>query len=197
MITPHIGSRTCGSVERQATMAARNLILAMEGKKPLAQAVRLTNISSLRKTCPRKINFISYTETHNDLVQKAYGNRGFDTRMSAAAKFSAYATTHGSYSQCLKPCTWMTCWLQNGGPNLLLKSLKENRFPSSKVWDCQYKLGRAAAFEAMDRCIELADQYGIGQVSVDHAFHYLWGGGYVMDAASVDTCLHQLHRFNY
>ena len=35
----------------------------------------------------------------------------------------------------------------------------------------------------MDRCIELADQYGIGQVSVDHAFHYLWGGGYVMDAA--------------
>ena len=35
----------------------------------------------------------------------------------------------------------------------------------------------------MDRCIELADKYGIGQVSVDHAFHYLWGGGYVMDAA--------------
>jgi L-2-hydroxycarboxylate dehydrogenase (NAD+) len=35
----------------------------------------------------------------------------------------------------------------------------------------------------MERCIELADKYGIGQVSVDNAFHYLWGGGYVMDAA--------------
>jgi L-2-hydroxycarboxylate dehydrogenase (NAD+) len=35
----------------------------------------------------------------------------------------------------------------------------------------------------MDRCMELADQYGIGQVSVDNAFHYLWGGGYVMEAA--------------
>jgi len=29
----------------------------------------------------------------------------------------------------------------------------------------------------------MADQFGIGQVSVDNAFHYLWGGGYVMDAA--------------
>jgi len=29
----------------------------------------------------------------------------------------------------------------------------------------------------------MADQYGVGGVSVDHAFHYLWGGGYVMDAA--------------
>lgn len=35
----------------------------------------------------------------------------------------------------------------------------------------------------MDRAIELADQYGIGQVSIDNAFHYLWGGGYVMEAA--------------
>ena len=38
VITPHIGSRTYESVERQATMAARNLILALEGNKPLAQA---------------------------------------------------------------------------------------------------------------------------------------------------------------
>ena len=29
----------------------------------------------------------------------------------------------------------------------------------------------------------MADKYGIGIVSVDNAFHYLWGGGYVMDAA--------------
>jgi L-2-hydroxycarboxylate dehydrogenase (NAD+) len=35
----------------------------------------------------------------------------------------------------------------------------------------------------MEEAIRLADKYGIGQVSVDNAFHYLWGGGYVMDAA--------------
>ena len=39
------------------------------------------------------------------------------------------------------------------------------------------------AYRAIDRAIELADQYGIAQISIDNAFHYLWGGGYVMAAA--------------
>jgi len=38
VITPHVGSRTYESVARQAEMAARNLILALSGEKPLAQA---------------------------------------------------------------------------------------------------------------------------------------------------------------
>ncbi len=38
VITPHIGSRTYESVQRQAGMAADNLILALQGKDPLAQA---------------------------------------------------------------------------------------------------------------------------------------------------------------
>jgi D-3-phosphoglycerate dehydrogenase len=37
VITPHIGSRTSESVARQATAAVTNLILALEGKPPLAQ----------------------------------------------------------------------------------------------------------------------------------------------------------------
>jgi len=37
VVTPHIGSRTYESVERQALMAAQNLILALNGEKPLAQ----------------------------------------------------------------------------------------------------------------------------------------------------------------
>jgi len=37
VITPHIASRTYESVVRQATAAVRNLILAMNGEKPLAQ----------------------------------------------------------------------------------------------------------------------------------------------------------------
>ena len=35
----------------------------------------------------------------------------------------------------------------------------------------------------MDQAMRLADEFGVGTVSVDNAFHYLWGGGYVMDAA--------------
>ena len=38
VITPHIGSRTYESVQRQAGMAAQNLVLALRGEKPLAQA---------------------------------------------------------------------------------------------------------------------------------------------------------------
>lgn len=38
LVTPHIGSRTYESVERQATMAAENLVLALSGKTPRAQA---------------------------------------------------------------------------------------------------------------------------------------------------------------
>jgi len=37
IITPHIGSRTYESVVRQATCAVKNLVLAMNGKKPIAQ----------------------------------------------------------------------------------------------------------------------------------------------------------------
>jgi D-3-phosphoglycerate dehydrogenase len=37
IVTPHIGSRTHESVQRQATAAVKNLILAMRGEKPLAQ----------------------------------------------------------------------------------------------------------------------------------------------------------------
>jgi D-3-phosphoglycerate dehydrogenase len=38
VITPHIGSRTYESVQRQAGMAADNLILALKGEPPRAQA---------------------------------------------------------------------------------------------------------------------------------------------------------------
>lgn len=37
ILTPHIGSRTHESVQRQATAAVKNLILALRGEKPLAQ----------------------------------------------------------------------------------------------------------------------------------------------------------------
>jgi D-3-phosphoglycerate dehydrogenase len=37
IVTPHVGSRTCESVERQALAAVENLIRAMHGEPPLAQ----------------------------------------------------------------------------------------------------------------------------------------------------------------
>ena len=37
VITPHVASRTYESVVRQATCTVKNLILAMNGEKPIAQ----------------------------------------------------------------------------------------------------------------------------------------------------------------
>ena len=50
-------------------------------------------------------------------------------------------------------------------------------------WNAHRKLGQAVAFEAMNEAMKLADEFGVGIVAVDNAFHYLWGGGYVIDAA--------------
>ena len=58
-----------------------------------------------------------------------------------------------------------------------------SRFPAVKIWNANRKLGQSIAYRAMDAAIKLADQYGVGTVSVDNATHYLWGGGYVIDAA--------------
>jgi len=59
----------------------------------------------------------------------------------------------------------------------------EKRFSAAEVWNCNKKLGQSVAKRAFDRAIELAEQHGIGMVSVDNCFHYLWGGGYVIEAA--------------
>jgi L-2-hydroxycarboxylate dehydrogenase (NAD+) len=60
---------------------------------------------------------------------------------------------------------------------------RPSRFAAAKIWNANKKLGQSVAYRAMDTAMQLADQYGTGTVSVDNAFHYLWGGGYVMAAA--------------
>ena len=189
VITPHIGSRTYESVERQATMAAKNLILGSRVKNHWHRQTKLPcqHICDIKKMTNEEQFYIVPSETHNELVKRAYQHRGFDeSECEAAAKFSAYATTHGIRTHnALKALHLDDLFGSKAGgckPSAQILK-KESRFESSEVWDCQFKLGQATAYEAMDRCIELADKYGIGQVSVDHAFHYLWGGGYVMDAA--------------
>ena len=117
--------------------------------------------------------------THNTLVKNAYAHRGFDhEECDAAARFSSYATHHGIRTHnALKALHLDDLFGSKAGgckPSATIIK-KESRFGASQVWDCQYKLGQATAYEAMDACIELADKYGIGQISVDHAFHYLWG----------------------
>ena len=124
---------------------------------------------------------------HNDLVRAAYLHRGYTAAEAEdAARFCEMASRHGIRTHNAIKALHLDHLFGSaaGGckPGAEIRVI-EKKFAASEVWDAQLKLGQSVAFRAMERCMELADQYGIGQVSVDNAFHYLWGGGYVMDAA--------------
>ncbi len=124
---------------------------------------------------------------HNELVAAAYRHRGYTEEESAyAAKFAAYASQHGIRTHNALKALHLDHLFGSGSqgcvPGAAIEK-RETRFAASQIWNANRKLGQATAYEALETAIELADKFGVGQVSVDNAFHYLWGGGYVMDAA--------------
>lgn len=135
-----------------------------------------------------KETFYIVPETgHNTLIEAAYRHRGFnDEEASAAARFAAFASRHGVRTHNALKALHLDHLFGSGSegckPNAQMERL-ETRFAAAQVWNANRKLGQAVAYEAIEACIAMADQYGVGQVSVDNAFHYLWGGGYVMEAA--------------
>lgn len=131
--------------------------------------------------------YVVPVEQHNSLVAAAYADRNFnDSECEAAAKFSAYASWHGIRThnaiKALHLDDHFGSRSQGCVPDAKIEK-RQTKFAASQIWNANKKLGQATAYEAMDAAIEMADKYGIGQISVDNAFHYLWGGGYVMEAA--------------
>lgn len=126
-------------------------------------------------------------EQHNTLVAAAYQSRGYSAEESAAgARFCAEATRHGIRTHNGLKALHLDHLFGSGAqgcrPNAQIEVVP-SRFSASAVWNANRKLGQATAYAAMDEAMRLADQHGVGMVSVDNAFHYLWGGGYVMEAA--------------
>ena len=143
--------------------------------------------------------FYIVEDTHNQLVEQAYAARGFDTEEQKCLPRRPCHPPRHPYPQCIKsPASGRSLWLKKkeDAPLRHHPVRIPGRFSASEVWNSNKKLSRAVAYRAIDRCIELADQHGIGQV-VDQAFHYLWGGGYVMEGQAWLPCLHQLHRLRY
>ncbi|WP_193214103.1 Ldh family oxidoreductase [Luteolibacter marinus] len=133
-------------------------------------------------------DFLTVSRTaHDELVTAAYQSRGFSADEAAeGTKLAAEAARHGIRTHHALKALHLDHLFGSafGGcvPGAEIEVVK-SRFPGSETWNCNRKLGQSVAYRAINRCIELADQFGIGQVSVDNAFHYLWGGGYVMEAA--------------
>jgi len=131
--------------------------------------------------------YIVSEDQHNALVAAAYRARGFlPEEADAAARFAAYASRHGIRTHNAIKALHLDHLLGSGAggcvPGAQIEKLP-TRFKASEIWKANRKLGQAVALEAMESCIRMADEYGVGTVCVDDAFHYLWGGGYVMDAA--------------
>ncbi len=124
---------------------------------------------------------------HHALITAAYRHRGFTAEEAEdAARFCDMASTHGIRTHNgIKALHLDEHFGSKAGgcvPGAVIEEIP-SKFSASKIWNANRKLGQSTAFAAMEECIRLADKHGIGQVSVDNAFHYLWGGGYVMDAA--------------
>ena len=127
-------------------------------------------------------------DAHEALVRAAYVGRGFTADEAAqAARLATAATRHGIRTHnAIKALHLDELFGSKAGgcvPGAEIRRLP-TRFDAAEIWDGNRKLGQAVAWEAIETCIRLADKHGTGTVSVDNAFHYLWGGGYVMEAAN-------------
>jgi L-2-hydroxycarboxylate dehydrogenase (NAD+) len=124
---------------------------------------------------------------HNALVAAAYQHRGYLADESAeAARFCASASRHGIRTHNALKALHLDHLFGSGSqgcvPGAEIVEVP-TRFEATKVWNANRKLGQSTAYRAMDEAMRLADRFGTGTVVVDNAFHYLWGGGYVMEAA--------------
>lgn len=133
-------------------------------------------------------NFFVVPESqHNALVEAAYRHRGYLADEAAeGARFCAEASRHGIRTHNGIKALHLDHLFGSGSKGCVPGAPIEevpSRFAAAKIWNANKKLGQSTAFRAMAEAIRLADEFGVGTVSVDNAFHYLWGGGYVMDAA--------------
>ncbi len=131
--------------------------------------------------------FVVPEAAHNALVAAAYRHRGYlADEAEEGARFCAEAARHGIRTHNAIKALHLDHLFGSGAhgcvPGAPIEE-KPSRFAAAKVWNANRKLGQSTAYRALAEAIRLADQYGVGTVSVDNAFHYLWGGGYVMDAA--------------
>jgi LDH2 family malate/lactate/ureidoglycolate dehydrogenase len=133
-------------------------------------------------------NYVMPAKLHNDLVAAAYLRRGFNQEeAAAAARFSELTAWHGIKTHnAIKALHLDELFGSKAGgckPGAAIQKLP-SKYKAVARWNANRKLGQAVAFDAMRDAMKLADEFGIGAVAVDNAFHYLWGGGYVIDAAN-------------
>ena len=133
------------------------------------------------------LNYVMPTDVHDRIIEAAYRSRRFTADESKiAASVARSAAWHGIKTHNGIKAIGLDDHLGSkvGGcvPAAKIEKLP-TKYKAVQRWNSNKKLGQAVAVEAMNECMRMADEFGIGAVAVDNAFHYLWGGGYVIDAA--------------
>ena len=129
--------------------------------------------------------YIVPEDTHNQLVEQAYAARGFDTEeQKCASRFSAHATRHGIRTHNALKALHLDDLFGSKKEDAPLRHHRASTrpFSASEVWNCNKKLGQAVAYQAIDRCIELATSTVLARWQWIRLSLSL-GGGYVMEAA--------------
>lgn len=131
--------------------------------------------------------WIMPSELHDRIVASAYKKRGYTGREAAqAAAFSNLTARHGIKTHnAIKALHLDELFGSRSSgcvPGAKIEKLK-SPYRAVQKWNANRKLGQSVGLEAMAAAMKLADRYGVGIIAVDNAFHYLWGGGYVIDAA--------------
>src|SRR5690349_5999533 len=126
-------------------------------------------------------NLVMPPKVHNDLVEAAYRKRGFTPEESApAARFCEMASRHGIKTHnAIKALHLDEHFGSKAGgckPGATIEKLP-SKYKAVQRWNANKKLGQATAFEAMDTCMKLADEFGVGVVAVDNAFNNRGAGG--------------------
>ncbi|MCP4299271.1 MAG: Ldh family oxidoreductase [Gammaproteobacteria bacterium] len=131
--------------------------------------------------------FVMPLGLHKTIVQAAFRKRGYSEKESLqAAEFSELASWHGVKTHNALKALHLDHLFGSGVggcvPGAEVEVL-DTPFDAVQAWNAHKKLGQAVAYDAIDACMAMADKHGTGTVMVDEAFHYLWGGGYVIHAA--------------
>ncbi|MAE61617.1 MAG: lactate dehydrogenase [Planctomycetaceae bacterium] len=129
-------------------------------------------------------------EQHRDIVAAAYAERGYTAdECRDAVRICELASWHGIHTHNALKALHLDDLFGTGNkvkpgcvPGASIEK-QTGRFKAAQTWNANQKFGPSVAFEAFETCMGLADEFGVGIVSVDRTFHYLWGGGYVIDAA--------------
>ena len=130
-------------------------------------------------------------DKHDEIILAAYVKRGFNLEeATAATRTGRLASWHGIKTHNALKALHLDDHFGSGNqenpgctPGATIVK-KPTRFEAALRWNANRKIGQAVATEAMEAAMALADRFGVGIVSVDNAFHYLWGGGYVLEAAN-------------